>query len=47
MQAVIGQWVSDVLKGIHGSHLGLRLASYSGLLVGVEDLRIGERREKK
>ena len=44
---MIGQWVSDVLKGIHGSHLGLRLASYSGLLVGVEDLRIGERREKK
>ena len=44
---MIGQWVSDVLKGIHGSHPGLRLASYSGFLLGVEDLRIGERREKE
>ena len=44
---MIGQWVSDVLKGIHGGHPVLRLASCSGLLLGVEDLRIGETGEKE
>jgi hypothetical protein len=43
IQVVIGRWVSDVLKGIHGGHSVLRLASCSGLLLGVEDLRIGEK----
>ena len=47
MRAVIGQWVSDVLKGIHGGHPVLRLASCSGILLGIEDLRVGERGEKE
>ena len=44
---MIGQWVSDVLKGIHGGHPVLRLASCSGLLLGIEDLRIGNKGEKE
>ncbi|KIM41760.1 hypothetical protein M413DRAFT_445001 [Hebeloma cylindrosporum] len=46
LQTMAGQWVSDVLKGVHGGHPVLRLASCSGLLLGVEDLRIGESGEK-
>lgn len=47
MQTVISQWLADILKGIQGGHPVLRLASCSGLLLGVEDLRIGRRSEKK
>lgn len=47
MQTTMSQWVSDVLKGVQGGHPVLRLASCSGLLLGVEDLRVGEKSEKK
>jgi len=51
MQATIGQWVSDILKdilkGVLGGHLVLRLASCSGLVVVVEHLRIGGRGGKE
>lgn len=46
-QAVIGQWVTDVSKGVRGGHPVLRLAALSGLLLGVEDVKIGDRIEKK
>ncbi|KAF8969004.1 hypothetical protein BDZ97DRAFT_1797362 [Flammula alnicola] len=47
MQVVMGQWVTDVLKGVHGGHPVLRLASCSGILLGVEDLKLGEKSEKR
>lgn len=47
MQATMGQWVMDVLQGVHGGHPVLRLASCSGLLLGVEDLKAGEKSEKQ
>ncbi|KDR82333.1 hypothetical protein GALMADRAFT_58520 [Galerina marginata CBS 339.88] len=45
-QSVMGQWVTDILKGVHGGHPVLRLAACSGLLLGVEDVKIGEKSEK-
>jgi hypothetical protein len=36
----LGQWVTDVLKGLQGGHAVLRLASSTGLLLGVEDLMV-------
>ncbi|KAF8158558.1 hypothetical protein B0H34DRAFT_709390 [Crassisporium funariophilum] len=47
IQGNIGQWVTDTLKGVQGGNSVLRLACCSGLLLGVEDLKIGERSEKK
>ncbi|KAF8904131.1 hypothetical protein CPB84DRAFT_1814520 [Gymnopilus junonius] len=47
MQAAMGQWVTDVSKGVHGGHPVLRLAALSGLLLGVEDVKIGDRKVKK
>lgn len=41
MQTVVGQWTTDVMKGIQGGHPVLRLAACSGLLQGIEDLKIG------
>ena len=40
MQSAMGQWVTDVLQGVHGGHPVLRLAACSGLLLGVEDLKV-------
>ncbi|CAA7269122.1 unnamed protein product [Cyclocybe aegerita] len=45
--AVLGQWVTDVLKGVQGGHPVLRLAACSGLLLGVEDLKISQKGEKR
>lgn len=45
MEAVIGQWVSDILKGIQGGHPVLRLSACTGLLLGLEDLKVGEKGE--
>ncbi|KAJ3512387.1 hypothetical protein NLJ89_g3553 [Agrocybe chaxingu] len=47
LQAVIGQWVTDVLQGVQGGHPVLRLAACSGLLLGVEDLKISQKGEKR
>ncbi|KAH9480173.1 hypothetical protein JR316_0006771 [Psilocybe cubensis] len=47
LQTTMSQWVSDVLKGVQGGHPVLRLASCSGLLLGVEDLKVGQKGEKK
>ncbi|PPQ69303.1 hypothetical protein CVT24_001669 [Panaeolus cyanescens] len=47
MQAIMAEWVTDVLKGIQGGHSVLRLVASSGLLLGVEDLKVGEQGEKK
>lgn len=41
VQSAMGQWVTDILQGIHGGHPVLRLSSCSGLLLGIDDLRIG------
>ncbi|KAF9561067.1 hypothetical protein CPC08DRAFT_635895 [Agrocybe pediades] len=43
MQSIMGQWVTDVLKGIYGGHPVLRVAACSGLLLGVEDLKVGDK----
>ncbi|KAF9523889.1 hypothetical protein CPB83DRAFT_647670 [Crepidotus variabilis] len=40
-ETLFGQWVSDVFQGIQGGHPVLRLAACSGLLQGVEDVKIG------
>ena len=46
-ESVLAQWATDVLKGIQGGHPMLRLAACGGLLLGVEDVRIGEKPEKE
>ena len=46
-ERIIGQWVGEVLEGIQGAHPTLRLASCNGLLLGVEDIRIGNKTEHK
>lgn len=38
-KAAMDGWVRDVVRGLQGGHPVLRLASCSGLLLGVEDLR--------
>ena len=39
LNGAVGQWVTDVVKGVQGGHPVLRLACCSGLLLGVEDLK--------
>jgi hypothetical protein len=39
LNGAMGQWVTDVIKGVQGGHPVLRLACCSGLLLGVEDLK--------
>lgn len=46
-ESVLAQWATDVLRGIQGGHPVLRLAACGGLLLGVEDVRIGEKPEKE
>ena len=41
LRTALGQWVTEVLKGLQGGHAVLRLASCAGLLLGVEDLKVG------
>lgn len=41
LRTALGQWVTDVLKGLQGGHAVLRLASCTGLLLGIEDLKVG------
>jgi len=43
MAGVMGQWVKDVLRGVYGGHPVLRIAACSGLLLGVEDLKVGDK----
>lgn len=38
----IQQWTASVIKGLHGGHPLLRLASYTGLLMALEDFRVKE-----
>lgn len=47
LQAALGQWVTDVSKGVHGGHPVLRLAALSGLLLGVQDVKAGDVQEKQ
>ena len=42
LRTALGQWVTEVLKGLQGGHAVLRLASCTGLLLGIEDLKVGE-----
>lgn len=39
LNGAVGQWVTDVVKGVQGGHPVLRLACCSGLLLVVEDLK--------
>ena len=41
LRAALGQWVTEVLKGLQGGHTVLRLASCTGLLLGIEDVKVG------
>lgn len=41
-QATMDGWVRDVVRGLAGGHPVLRLASCSGLLLGVEDLKYAQ-----
>lgn len=41
LRTTLGQWVAEVLKGLQGGHAVLRLASCTGLLLGVEDVKVG------
>ena len=41
LRTALDQWVTEVLKGLQGGHAVLRLASCTGLLLGVEDVKIG------
>ncbi|KAF8817202.1 hypothetical protein BYT27DRAFT_7205062 [Phlegmacium glaucopus] len=41
LRTALGQWVNDILRGLQGGHSVLRLASCAGLLLGVEDLKVG------
>lgn len=41
LRTALSQWVNDVLRGLQGGHAILRLASCTGLLLGVEDLKVG------
>jgi len=47
METVLGQWVTDVLGGVQGGHPVLRLSACTGLLLGVEDLKLGEKGAKE
>ncbi|KAF5360391.1 hypothetical protein D9756_004582 [Leucocoprinus leucothites] len=40
LDAALGQWIEDVVKGIQGGHPMLRLSSLSGLLLGIRDLEV-------
>lgn len=42
LETLLGQWVTDVYDGLQGGHPVLRLAACGGLLLGVEDVKIGE-----
>ena len=41
LRTALGQWVAEVLKGLQGGHAVLRLASCTGLLLGIEDVKVG------
>ena len=41
LRTALSQWVTEVLKGLQGGHTVLRLASCTGLLLGIEDVRVG------
>ena len=41
IRTALGQWVTEVLKGLQGGHAVLRLASCTGLLLGIEDVKVG------
>lgn len=41
LHMALSQWVTEVLKGLQGGHAVLRLASCTGLLLGVEDVKVG------
>jgi len=42
-ESALAQWVTDVLKGAQGGHPLLRLAACGGLLLGVADVKEGEK----
>jgi len=44
-ESALAQWVTDVLKGVQGGHPLLRLAACGGLLLGVEDVKGGEKEQ--
>jgi hypothetical protein len=41
LRTALSHWVTAVLKGLQGGHAVLRLASSTGILLGVEDIKIG------
>ena len=41
LRTALCQWVTEVLKGLQGVHAVLRLASCTGLLLGIEDFKVG------
>lgn len=47
MQAIMAEWVTEVLKGIQGGQSVLTLVASSGLLLGIEDLKIGGKGREK